>query len=152
MTAKTMGLQDAKIVTQAALAMFDVARFMARNQAQSLLEMLDDQEAPRYAAKIVELSETIKAMPLTHDQAGAGYEAVAHLHYFSGATHCYVFEKDFMGGVQNATALTVVRGDLERAEIGFVSIAEMVERGLGLDLDFTPCTLGAICKSKGWLA
>lgn len=139
-----MDTNNAALSTRAVLAIPALTPFLSRSQMASLTELTQGQEGPAFQRKLVELEALIEAMPKTYDQADAGDEAVAYLHYFHGATDCYILEKDKDGGVLQATGFVILNGDAEMAEVGYVSIQELTACGAELDLHFKPCSLQAI--------
>lgn len=68
-----------------------------------------------------------------------------------GGSDWYITEKDMAGGVAQAYGLAILNGDLEMAEMGYISIAELTRCGVEIDLYFKPCTLGQIKKTRGLL-
>ena len=82
---------------------------------------------------------------------GKGGQAVAHLHYFMGGCDWFIFEKDVEGGVDQAYGYAILNGDLHNAELGYISIAELVAAGVELDLHFTPKTFEEIQRERGIL-
>ena len=80
-------------------------------------------------------------MPETYGQDGMGDKAIAHLHYFKGSMDWYITEKDMEGEQLQAFGMV----DMGYGpELGYISIAELVQNGIELDLHFTPMTLGEI--------
>ena len=137
---------SAALAVRAVLAIPAVTPFMPRGQIDAISALMHGAEGGFFQRKLVELEQLIANMPQTYDQADAGDEAVAHLHYFKGSTDCYILEKDKEGGVLQATGFVILNGDREMAEVGYVSIQELTASGAELDLHFKPCTLKAIKK------
>ena len=77
---------------------------------------------------------TIAAMPVSYEQDGKGEEATAFLHYFNAGSDWYISEKDADGGVDQAFGLAILNGDTDNAELGYISIRELVASGVELDL------------------
>lgn len=94
------------------------------------------------------VATTIAAMPVSYEQDGKGEEATAFLHYFSAGSDWYISEKDADGGVDQAFGLAILNGDTDNAELGYISIRELVANGVELDLHFTPATLGSLKAAK----
>jgi hypothetical protein len=89
--------------------------------------------------------EKIATMPATYDQDGKGDDAIVHLHYFRGGSDWFITERDKDGnGTEQAFGFCLLNGDLEMAELGYVSIDELTQNGVELDLYWTPKTLGEI--------
>lgn len=104
------------------------------------------EERDFFRTMICELAANVAAMPKTYETNGQGYKATAHLHYFAGGqASWYITEKDCDTdgeGQLQAFGLADLFGD--GGEIGYISIAEILEAGGELDLYWTPKTLGAI--------
>ena len=94
-----------------------------------------------YQEKLLELANRIETMPITYQQDGKGDDAIVYLHYFRRGSDWYITEKDMEGGVEQAFGWACLNGDVENAGIGYISIAELTELGVELDLFFTPCPL-----------
>ena len=102
------------------------------------------EEGEWFLNKVIEIAEVIKTMPVTYAQNGKGDQAVVHLHYFHHGSDWYITEKDMDGGVDQAFGFAILNGDTQNAELGYISIAELVESGVELDLHFEACTLEAV--------
>lgn len=104
-------------------------------------------EGQFFKDKLCDLAKLFQTMPKTYEQDGKGDKAVASLHYFNGGADWYITEKDVdsdgEGQIQAFGLCNLGYG----AELGYVSIVELIENGVELDLHFTPCTLAEI-KAK----
>lgn len=81
-------------------------------------------------------------MPKMLEQDGKGDNAIAYLHYFTANSDFYITEKEVIEGITQAFGLaSVYPSDYE---LGYISIAELVQAGAEIDLHFTPKTLGEI--------
>lgn len=98
------------------------------------------EEGEFYKAKLVELAELVSSMPCTYETDSQGDQAVAYLHYFSRDCDWYVTERDQEEEQHQAFGLAVVWEE----ELGYVSIQELIECGVELDLYWTPKTLGQV--------
>lgn len=135
-------IQKAK---QALVTRGSLVPFMCHMQRRMLLDGLEGEEASGIAELVNRIAEIIKVMPVTYQQDGLGNNAVVYLHYFGGAANFYITEKDVDGGVSQAFGLANIYGDYKDAEYGYISITELVENNLELDLHFEPaeiCHLG----------
>lgn len=114
--------------------------FMPKSERFALLETLDGEEG-EYMADIVNgMVERINNMPKTGETDGQGDEAIVHLHYFGGAVDAWVTEKDMGDGTDDQRqhqAFGLVSLGYE-PELGYVSIQELIENGIELDLYWTP--------------
>lgn len=94
--------------------------------------------------------KAIETMPKTYEQDGKGNAAVVHLHYFIGGSDWYITEKDMEGaGTAQAFGFAILNGDLECAELGYISIEELTEIGAELDLYWTARPLGDVKRELG---
>lgn len=93
----------------------------------------------------LELQKTIEDMPKTYEQDGKGDEAVAHLHYFIGDADFYIFEKDVCDE-QNQAFGFVCMG---HPELGYISIQEITQAGVEIDLHYKKQTLAEIKAQHG---
>ncbi len=103
-----------------------------------------DKEDYEFNDIIDRLYETITNMPKTYEQDGKGDDAVAHLHYFNSGSDWYITEKDMGNEQVQAFGYARLNGDTQNAEMGYISIEELVKRGVELDFHYTPETLGKI--------
>jgi hypothetical protein len=119
-----------------------VKPFMNALQWQVLKSYCTDHEEGEYFQQLVcDLAKRIEGMPVTYDQDGQGDEAIAFLHYFHGSSDWYITEKDVEGGIHQAFGYAVLNGDLENAELGYISIPELTANRVELELCFSPVTL-----------
>ncbi|KGG84413.1 hypothetical protein P245_24380 [Comamonas thiooxydans] len=128
-----------------------VRPFMSRQQMAVMAAGLRDSEGSSFMESFVKMAGVIEAMPKTYEQSDKGGQAVAHLHYFLGGSDWFIFEKDAEGGVDQAFGYAILNGDLHNAELGYISIAELVAAGVELDLHFSPTTFEQIQRERGIL-
>lgn len=100
---------------------------------------------------MVELVAKLEAMPKTYEQDGKAEAAVAHLHYFSGGCDWYITEKD-MGCAGDAPEDFQIQAfglaDFGYGpELGYISIAELIQNNVEMDLYWTPKTV-AECRKE----
>ncbi len=84
----------------------------------------------------------LTTMPKTYEQDGLGDNAIAHLHYFKGSCDWYITEKDSEPDGQHQAYGLANLG--YGGEVGYISIVELIELDVELDLHFTPGTLAEI--------
>ena len=82
-------------------------------------------------------------MPRTYEQDGLRNEAIAYLHYFNGNMDFYITEKDTHESEQWQAYGVSVRIDHD-SELGYISIADLLDNGFEIDLYFTPTKIGEI--------
>ena len=131
----------------------ELKHFIGRDQLSVMLANCRGEEGKHFRDKIVALKAQIEAMPTSYETDGQGDEATATLHYFNGGSDWYITEKDAgvpedeEQGVQlQAFGLACLNGDTENAEMGYISIEELIKHGVELDLYYAPKTIGDIKK------
>lgn len=103
------------------------------------------EEANYFLEVYSKLAELINTMPKTYEQDGLGDQAIVYLHYFKGGMDWYITERDIEEDQLQAFGLA----DLGYGgELGYISVKELIENGVELDLHFDPTTLAAVRKSK----
>lgn len=119
--------------------------FMPKMQRSFILEAMNGEEAQYFFDKMVEMATLIGKMPKTYDQDGLGNKAIVTLHYFRASSDWYITEKDIAGrGTEQAFGLAVLNGDRQNAELGYISIDELVARNVELDLNWEKKTVGMV--------
>ncbi|OZB48958.1 MAG: hypothetical protein B7X60_02665 [Polynucleobacter sp. 39-45-136] len=141
----------ARLSIEAFSALFELRSFINQSQKKVLALLMKGEEAEFFMNQLIALEKLVSSMPVTYQQDGKGDAAVVYLHYFAGGSDWYITEKDMAGGVAQAYGLAILNGDLEMAEMGYISIAELTQCGVEIDLYFKPCTLGQIKKTRGLL-
>ena len=129
----------------------DLNQFIGKSQFLAMWEGCRGEEGAFFRTMIQELETKIKTMPKTYETDGQGDEALATLHYFMGGSDWWIIERDAGSpddeeqGVQaQAFGFTCLNGDTENAEMGYISIQELIENGAELDLYYTPEKIGGI--------
>jgi len=120
--------------------------FISIGQLRAITSGCRGEEGDYFRAILSEYGERISTMPKTYEQEGLGDQAVVSLHYFVGGLDWYITERDVdedgEGQVQAFGYANL--GDYECAELGYISIPEILSHGGELDLHFAPCTLASI--------
>lgn len=122
--------------------------FLSAGQYAAMIAGCRGEESAYFIKCVEDLTRLIDSMPVTYEQDGKGDQAVAHLHYFSAGSDWYITEKDMDGDIQQAYGYAILNGDDECAELGYISIRELVQAGVELDLHFTPATLADIKAAR----
>lgn len=115
-------------------------RFIPHLQIEGLVMNMNGPDGGWIREKLRELAAMIRAMPKTYEQDGKGREAIVYLHYFGGPADFYITEKDKLF-VQHQ-AYGAASSDGLDLEMGYISLVEICQSCLELDLHFTPQTLG----------
>jgi hypothetical protein len=116
-----------------------LSHFMSKAQRVTLGVLVKGEEGEGFADIVLGLAERIVNMPKTYETDGQGEDAVAHLHYFHGSMDFYISEKD-RGDITPDTRQHQAFGlaDMGYPELGYVSIQELIDSGIELDLYWTP--------------
>jgi hypothetical protein len=104
--------------------------FLSTAQYQAMLKYCKGEEGEFFESKFEEMADRIKIMPKTYETEKTA-DPVVTLHYFLGGSDWYIIEKDMEDGVSQAFGYAILNGDLMCAELGYISITELVETGLG---------------------
>ena len=113
--------------------------------------MRDSEEKDFFKDMLEELTMHISKMPVAYEQDGLGDKTVVHLHYFYGGSDWYITEKDNREDTEQyqAFGFVVLNGDTQNAEMGYISIEELIGLGVGLDLYWQNCTLADVKAEHG---
>ena len=120
----------------------------ATGQLTSMCKLCHGEGGQFFIDQLVDLDRLIETMPKTYDQDGKGMEAIAYLHYFRGGMNWYITEKDIdedgEGQLQAFGLADLGYG----AELGYISIQELIDAGVELDLHFEPTALSKLRSQK----
>jgi hypothetical protein len=116
--------------------------FMPSTQINIIVDAMRHDEKQFFFNKVCELAELIKNMPVTYGQDGKGNQAIAYLHYFRGGTDWYITEKDKGSHEDQRQVQAFGLADLGYGgELGYISIVELLENKIELDMYFAPAAL-----------
>ena len=118
--------------------------FISKEQLNVINQALKGQEKSFFEEKMQELELLIQTMPKPYETDGQGNEAIAQLHYFYGGSDWYITERDSSEEQIQCFGYVVLNQDMENAELGYISIQELIYSGVELDLHWTPKTLREI--------
>jgi len=122
-------------------------RFIGTQQINTMTELCRGEEGEFFRAKILELHELVEHyMPKTHDTDGEGDNALVYLHYFrgAGAGDWYITERDMLAAQHQAFGYANPLGDDQCAELGYISIVELIRNDVELDLHWDVVSLAEI--------
>lgn len=119
-------------------------KFIPTDELKTIIGNIKSEEGTFFYDKINEMADLIKNMPVTYEQDGKGDNAIAYLHYFKGGMDWYITEKDKENEQLQAFGLVFMCDD---AELGYISIIELLKNNIELDLYFEPKTLKEIKNS-----
>ena len=124
--------------------------FIGVRQLDTMTSALRGEEGDFFEAKIEEYANRVRDMHKTYEQDGKGDEAIVHLHYFYGGFDWYITEKDMGDGSDDTTQYQAFGyADMGFPELGYISIAELIQSNIELDLYWTPRTLGEVKRERG---
>lgn len=133
----------------AANALVTLHGFIGRSQLSAIGHACYGEEQQFFINKLVELAGVVSSMPKSYETDGQSDNATVYLHYF-GAGNCdwYIIEADTNEdgeGQHQAFGLA----DLGYGgELGYISIAELIQLNIELDLYFKPCTLAELKSQR----
>jgi len=119
-------------------------QFIGRSQLSAMRSACRGEEGEYFRTMIENLKKTIAAMPKPYETDGQGDEAFATLHYFKGGSDWWIIERDQEGDQYQAFGFACLNGDYLNAEMGYISIEELIQYGVELDLYYTPEKIGDI--------
>ena len=109
--------------------------FIGRRQLLVIGDLCYGEERQFFIDKLVELAELVGSMPVTFQTDGQGDQAIVQLHYFTTGADWYITERD----CETEQLQAFGKADLGYgAELGYISIVELLECGAELDLHWTP--------------
>ena len=120
----------------------NLKHFVNPAQLMVMRQNCKSEEGFFFQQMILKLKSHIICMPKTYETDGQGDDAVVMLHYFRGGSDWWVIERDMVINEQvQAFGYVCLNGDTEMAELGYISITELIKYGVELDLYFEPVTL-----------
>lgn len=140
---------------QASDDLYALRNFLPRDEHRVLYYHLKGEEADHFANLIAHWKHVIETMPKTGETDGLGENAIVHLHYFYGSADWFITEKD-VGSPDDAPE---DRGKQLQAfgwaeivpgcgEYGYISIEELMENNVELDLYWEPKTVAEAIKDR----
>lgn len=129
-------------MTQQELEMF--RHFISRPQLRLMLELTKGEEGQWFIDKFRELTHTITYMPKTGETDGQGDDAMVQLHYFLGGSDWWITEKDVEEEQLQAFGFVCLNGWTDMAELGYISIEEVIGAGAEIDLNWQPIPLRTV--------
>lgn len=132
-------------------ALKELRDFIGNSQLRAIADAMRSEEKQFFFDKAVELAGIVSAMPKTYEQDGKGDQAMVYLHYFAGGSaNWWITERDVETadepGQHQAFGLANIFGgpNDQDAELGYISIVELLEVGAELDFYFEPRTLAQL--------
>jgi hypothetical protein len=144
---KMSNANEALIETEKLVKNVKIVRdFISPAQLNAMANGVRSEERSHFVAKFEELPNTISTMAKTYEQDGKGDDAIVYLHYFLGGADWFITEKDMEDEQYQAFGLADLFND--GGELGYISIVELVQNGVELDLFWTPKTLREVKESR----
>ena len=129
-----------------------LSNFMPYQQRFVLRDLLNGEEGEFFVGKVLEIAKQIRNTPKTYEtDAGDTNSRKVMLHYFKGGVDAWIVERDVgetpdgdgLGPQYQAYGKITLFGDgWEGAEWGYISIQELIENGVELDLYWDEKTVG----------
>lgn len=129
--------------------------FMPYGERMAIKSAMRGEERKYFAEKLKDMVEAIKSAPRTGDTNGQGDDALVVLHYFGGNCDAWITEldagapDDTLECFQQQAFGFVCLGDPQCAELGYVSIPDLVQNNMELDLHWRRQTVGEIKAKLG---
>ena len=121
--------------------------FVGPAQRQAVYSAMQGEEGEYFRVKTAALINLLETMPKVYEQDGKGDQAIVYLHYFTGSMDWYITERDT--SVEQLQAFGYANlGDDQSAEMGYISIEELIRNGVELDLYWTPTTLEQVTAKQ----
>lgn len=111
-----------------------ITDLIAASQLKAIQASLMGEENQFFADKLKELQGIVDKMPRPYETDGQGWDAIAYLHYFKDGCDWYITEMDSEAEPNQCFGLA----DMGEPELGYISIVELIENGVELDLHWTP--------------
>ena len=124
-------------------------QFIGQKQLQAIQHTCKSDEGKFFQEMLFSLKQKFATMPKTHETDGQGEKAIVHLHYFNGGSDWWITERDQENEQLQAFGFACLNGDKEFAELGYISITELIENDVELDLYWTPKSLSEIESELG---
>ncbi|MBW2560014.1 MAG: DUF2958 domain-containing protein [Deltaproteobacteria bacterium] len=120
--------------------------FIGGAQLRCMVDGCRGEEGDYFKGKLSEMADTVATMPDTYGQESLGNLAVVHLHYFVGACDWHITERDCDPDGQGQIQAFGVANLGYGAELGYISIQEILANGGELDLHWAPKTLKEVAR------
>ena len=120
-----------------------MAGFIGPSQLQAIGNACRGEERQHFIDLLCTFGERIVNMPKTYEQEGKDEQAVIYLHYFTRSCDWYITERDMEAEQLQAFGLANLGYG---AELGYISIKELLESGAELDLYFRPRPIAQLAE------
>lgn len=121
-----------------------LAQFINPQQLKVICDLCDGEEGEFFVDKLAEVQQIINLMPKTYQSDAQSDGALVSLHYFLGNSDWWIIERDRQEDQEQAFGFVCINGDKQCAELGYISIVELLELGAELDLYWKIKTIGDV--------
>jgi len=125
--------------------------WMRRSQRMAIAEAIRGEEGEYFVNLLIDLKYVIENMPRTYEtEEQRMQDKVIYLHYFGGSVDAWIVERDLGGGKYQAEIgpqhqafgpITLCGESVGDSEWGYISIQELIDNGIELDLHWEPKTI-----------
>ena len=122
--------------------------WMGRSQRMAIAQAIRGEEEEYFVNLLIDLKYFIENMPRTYETEKLQMkDKVVHLHYFGGSVDAWIVERDVgdskyqaeIGPQHQAFGPITLSGEsIGESEWGYISIQELIDNGVELDLYWTP--------------
>lgn len=122
--------------------------WMGRPQRMAIAEAIRGEESQSFIDLLVNLKYVIENMPRTYEtEEQQMQDKVIHLHYFGGSVDAWIVERDMGDSKYQAEIgpqhqafgpITLCGESVGDSEWGYISIQELIDNGIELDLHLEP--------------
>jgi hypothetical protein len=126
---------------EAAAAVKSLRPYINPVQLEVIGDLCRSEERQFFIDELVEMASLVQTMPKTYETDGQGGQAIVQLHYFTAGADWYITERD----CEREQLQAFGKADLSYgAELGYISIVELLECGAEIDMNWTPKRLEEI--------
>lgn len=123
----------------------NINEFVSKEQMATLIHLSRTGEERAFFKQLtLDLIKHLETMPKTYETDGQGDAAVVQLHYFNAGSDWWILERDIEHEQHQAFGFACLNGDTHCAELGYISINELITHNVELDLYYHPQTLGQV--------
>ena len=123
----------------------NLKHYISKGQLSALRACCQGEEGECFKEMLTNLKTQIVNMPVSRETDGQGMGAIVCLHYFSPSSDWWITERDMgseedesPGTQHQAFGYACLNGDTQNAELGYISIQELIENRVEIDLYWTP--------------
>lgn len=127
-------------------AFLQLRPYLFAGQLAALEQLSKGEEGAYFLGLVVELAARISSIPAMDEGPEVTNDSPVMLHYFYQGSDWYIFELEHVAedDVVLGFGWAILGGDYQMAELGCISVSELLVCGVELDLHFTQKTLGQV--------